>query len=534
MKNICDELNLLSNAKGVVRVPLLVKGKIIAPPELSAAQIESAFKSLPGDETCAKLDNALLLREPVIDRETMKYTGDYIYQVMARVNPMELIEFDIEKLVGRLYALPFSEVLSYLKSLLDVFNDNRVLVEEARELTRATAEHPDPYHDAAFAAFPLVLSPETAQATVDTELSIWGKPGREFLDGWVETPARLFPGMASLMGQNLFKDEMPEGMKWEKAMIRAMPTRQLHITAGNAPAIPVISLLRAILTKAAAVIKSPYGATIPGALVALAAAAAAPDHPITQNLSIVYWPGGDSSIENVLFMPTAFDRIVVWGAPDAVASVRERAKFTRTVCFNPRYGFSFIGNEAFQGELRKVAIRASLDAMIWNQKACIASFVQYVEGTDEQAELYAQTLKDVLSKWDEFAPNFVPPASEGIIKRMKRGKYMNASWHINKKHDDFSSAVILIPDQFDMMDHPMARTVIVRRVDNLKDAFKYLHHAVSTVGVYPEARRLELRDSILARGVTNVLPLGQAERMFGGMPHDGMMVLNDLVDWKNA
>jgi hypothetical protein len=34
--------------------------------------------------------------------------------------------------------------------------------------------------------------------------------------------------------------------------------------------------------------------------------------------------------------------------------------------------------------------------------------------------------------------------------------------------------------------------------------------------------------------VSNVFPLGQCERMFGGMSHDGMLVLNDLVDWKNA
>lgn len=534
MKKICEELNLLSNNKNVIRLPLLIKGKIVAPPELSLNQIEEAFKAQPADKTCVKLGNAQVLREPVIDRESMKYTGDHIYQVMAPINPMELIEFDIEKLVKGLYALPFSEVLSYIKSILDAINDNRELVDCVRDLSRSTAEHPDPYHDAAFAGFPLVLDTEMAKITVDTELSIWGKPGHEFLDGWVETPARIFPGMAALMGHNLFKGDLPDGVKLEKAFIRAMPTRQLHITAGNAPAIPVISMLRAMLTKAAAVIKSPYGATIPGALIALAAVKAAPNHPITQNLSIVYWPGGDTSIEDVLFMPTAFDRIVVWGAPDAVAGVRERAKFTRTVCFNPRYGFSFIGKEAFQGNLREVAIRASMDTMIWNQKACIASFVQYVEGTMEQAEEYTRAMKDVLSKWDDIAPNFVIPGSAGLIKRLKRGKYINASWHINKKNDDFSSAAILIPDEFDMMDHPMARTVIVRRVDDLKDAFKFLHHAVSTVGVYPEARRLELRDSILARGVTNVLPLGQCERMYGGMPHDGMMVLNDLVDWKNA
>jgi len=204
--------------------------------------------------------------------------------------------------------------------------------------------------------------------------------------------------------------------------------------------------------------------------------------------------------------------------------------FTRTVCFNPRYGFSFIGREAFDADLKEVAIKASLDTMIWNQKACIASQVHYIEGTQEQAEKYARILSEVLAKWDDHAPNFIAPGARGSIKRMKRGKYVNASWHLNKKHGEFSSGVVVIPEEFDIMDHPMSRLVVVRRVDDLTDALKYLHHAVSSVGVYPEPRRQKLRDQILARGVTNVLPLGQVERMFGGMPHDGMMVLNDLVD----
>jgi hypothetical protein len=57
---------------------------------------------------------------------------------------------------------------------------------------------------------------------------------------------------------------------------------------------------------------------------------------------------------------------------------------------------------------------------------------------------------------------------------------------------------------------------------------------VSTAGVYPEERRLELRDQILARGVSNVFPLGQCECVYAGMPHDGMRVLSELVDWKNS
>ena len=49
-------------------------------------------------------------------------------------------------------------------------------------------------------------------------------------------------------------------------------------------------------------LKLPSGAVLPGGLVALIAATAAPLHPITQHLSMVYWQGGDENVERILFI----------------------------------------------------------------------------------------------------------------------------------------------------------------------------------------------------------------------------------------
>ncbi len=527
MKALCESLHLLHDDAGVVRVPMLVKGKIVAPPKVTREQIDAAFAGKGDDVTYAALESAQVLREPIIDRKTMQHTGAWQYQVLARVEPLDLIERDEKELVSELYNLPFSEIVSYLNGLTQVLEDNADLVERVREISRQTAQHPDQFHDAAFQMFPLILSADVASATVDAELSWKGIPGRRFLDGWCEVDGELFPGITSILAGQLFEHEIPTDLGEGRAELRAMPTRQLHITAGNAPAIPVFSLLRAIATKGAAVIKSPYGALVPGAVAALAAASFAPDHPITKHLSLVYWKGGDHAIEDVLLSPMAFDRIVVWGAPEAVKSVQARTEMTRTITFNPRYGLSMIGKEAFASaaSLREVAIKASLDALIWNQKACIASFVQYVEGTLEQAEAFARELSLVIGQWNEFAPNYVSPSAAGSLRRMRRGKYMNATWMPN---------VVVMDGKFDMLDHPMSRTMIVRRVDKLEDVVGTLHHGVASVGIYPEPRRKALRDLAMARGVSNVLPLGQVERTFGGMPHDGMRVLGDLVDWKHS
>jgi len=534
MKKLCIKHDLLRNNGGVIRVPFLVKGRLAVPPEVRLDEIKTAFSQADKNTTCVKLSEAQVVREQVIDRRTMKYTGEYIYQVMPRVNGAELIETDIDKLANELYNLSVEDILEYLESILSTLLANNRLAVRVREICRLTSEFPDAFLDGWFASFHSTFNRKAARQMIDNELSFWGKPGSDFLNGWVEAPARVSWGLLPLYAKGLFGRSMAVPRQNGKALVRAMPTRQLHITAGNAPEVPLISALRAILTKSAAAIKLPYGATLTASLFSLAAAAAEPAHPLTRNLSLAYWQGGDESIESILFMPNAFDRVVVWGSPETVTSVQSRALFTRTVCLNPRYGASLIGREAFAGNLEETAIKASLDVMIYNQKACTSSLVHYVEGTEAQANEYAKALQKALGKWGKEMPNFVPPPAIGQIKHMRRGKYVNARWYINNHEDGFDSGVVVMPGEFDILDHPMCRLLVIRQVADLEDALKYMNQYVSTVGFYPEKRRLELRDRISARGVSSVLPLGQCERFFAGMPHDGMRVLNELVDWKNS
>ena len=83
---------------GVVRTPILIKGRLVAPPEIEKSKIETAFGEATPDAIALKLDGSWLIRERVIDRENMTPTGDFIYQVIPAFDPMKLIEFDVDKL----------------------------------------------------------------------------------------------------------------------------------------------------------------------------------------------------------------------------------------------------------------------------------------------------------------------------------------------------------------------------------------------------------------------------------------------------
>jgi hypothetical protein len=527
------------DADGVIRCPLLVKGEVIGPEPIDRGAIERAFAALDRGRTAADphathatIGKVQVLRHAEIERATMRATGRWIYRVMPVVDPLALIERDIDAL-SALYDMPFSGVLDWLRAVRTALETDLEVVRRVRELERLTSEHPDAFVDAAFAALPVLLDTQTATAAVDAELSHHGVSGRSLLDGWVELSTSLQAGPAHLIGLGLMTDAFARSLVGHVARVRAMPTRQLHITAGNSPLVPLLSLLRAVWTKSPSVIKLPGGAALPGSLVALAAVAAAPDHPLTRHLSMVYWRGGHDELERVLFAPNAFDRIVVWGEPDSVASVKERSRFTKVLCFNPRYGASMIGKEALAGDLDDVATRAVFDTMVENQKACIASLVHYVEGDVADAERYAAAVSRALAKWDAHRHPLLD-RHRGQLRRLARGMMMDARIDYHAVDGQFLAGVVVAPNDFPIKEHPMCRLVVVRPVRDLDDCLGFFHHGVATVGVFPEERRLALRDRIAARGVSNIVPLGQSGCAAVGMAHDGMLVLAELVDWKNG
>ncbi|SHK11172.1 Acyl-CoA reductase (LuxC) [Desulfatibacillum alkenivorans DSM 16219] len=540
MQDLCTKYDLLhSGENNVMRLPFLIKGSLRAPSRVNFDDILQAFDAAErvapagAFPSHVRLEKVQVLREPVINRKTMRPAGAYQYSVMPVFSPGEVLENDFSA-ICELYNTPFQEILELLKSLGAVFVQEQALLNSLRDLTIHTAQLPDQWHNLGFDALGMLIDPHSAKVMVDKDLGVWGQAGSRFLDGWVELPgAAPLPAPVHLIAAQALGAKAPA---WEKRKpsMRAMPTRQLHITAGNAPQIPFISALRAILTKSAAVIKSPCGATLPGALLSLGLLAAAPDHPVTRHLSIVYWPGGEAAVEDAFFAPNAFDRIVVWGAPDAVESVKKRALFTKVLTFNPRYGVSMIGREAFAESLEDLAAAAAADSLVANQKACIASQIHYIEAEEDQAKSYAQALQRALAAFDRASPNYVDPFFVGEIKRVMRGVLIDGDWFVNSEEGRFCSGVVLVDREIPLSAVTMQRMIIVRRLDRLESALPYLHSGVSTVSMSPLSVKERLRDEIAARGVSNIVDLGHSGTMFPGMSHDGMMALSELVDWKNG
>jgi acyl-CoA reductase LuxC len=521
---VCDRLDaagLLRHDAGVVRVPVLVRGRLVVP----------------------GAGGVLEIREPTLDRATMRADGGARRLVLPRIAAADLLYADPGAVRARLAAVPFAALCDWLDTAAEHLEPEGPLGARIRALVATTSDLADCFLDAGLRLNATMLRGFAVREVVDRELAVEGQPGSRFLDEWVPADAPVWDGPTASLRAALVSAPVVSPPR-----LRAFPTLQIHVTAGNAPVVATASALRLLAARGGGVVKLPSGSILPGAALAVALHAAAEAHPAAQPvldaLSLVYWTGGDAAVEQPLFDPAVFDRVVVWGAPDAVERVSALAAGAiRTLVFNPRYGVSLIGRESLGDDatLRATARLAAADVLVWNQRACIASLVHYVESDDAEppdggvADRWASALAEALAEADRLAPAAPSPAALGQIQRMRRGSLIGARWHwIGGAGRDARAAVVVAPGPFDLSAHPLSRLVVVRRVACLDEAIGLLHRGISTAGVHPESRRLALRDAVAARGVSSIVPLGHAERAFAGMPHDGMRVLSELVEWTTA
>jgi hypothetical protein len=255
-----------------------------------------------------------------------------------------------------------------------------------------------------------------------------------------------------------------------------------------------------------------------------------PNHPIVKSMSAVYWRGGDDAVERVLYRPQYFDKIVAWGGGDAINNViKYLGPGFQLVSFDPKTSISMIGREAFASEavMDEVATRAAHDVGMLNQEACVCSRVLFVEGEPAQVDGFCARLQQKLVERNALTGK-APPLPRDLAEEVEGLRMLDDEFGVWGAPDG-SGLVVRSEEPVDF--HPINKTANVVRVDRLEDALKWVNVATQTVGVYPPARQVELRNGLASGGAQRVVRLGDAGGQSIGAPHDAMYILHRFVHW---
>ena len=349
--------------------------------------------------------------------------------------------------------------------------------------------------------------------------------GSAFLDGWVSRDG--YDG---------------------RHRIRAVGTRQLHITAGNVPVVAATTIIGGALTKSDILIKSPSNDPLTAHAIARTMIELDASHPVTKHVAVAYWKGGDEAMEHQIVRTTRIDKITAWGGMNSVKHIQ---KFLQPgidlIALNPKFSISLIGAEALESEeaMDEAATGIAVMSGLMNQTACVNTRMVYVEcGDDDESLAKLENLGRRIAAAYKTLPSFfsTPAAAPN--------RDLEAELEAVAMEDDFYTVIgntvdggVVIsrfPDRVDFYDQLNNRVVNLVPVADLLDAIKWCDDTTQNVGIYPESLRDRLIDPFSLAGVQQFVPLsgGDAAEVYrefntnpAGLPHDGIEPMRRSVRW---
>jgi len=402
--------------------------------------------------------------------------------------------------MAELYGLSFAEILDYLEELGGrLALDANPWVEEAFELSCRTSGLGRDILAQMYRTMGAALNRASLREVVENTIGV------DHLEGWVET--RLADGMITRK--------------------RAFGARTVHIVAGNAPGTSVLTVARNAVTRGDAIIKTPSNDPLTAAAVARTMIEMAPDHPLTRHLSVAYWKGGDTKVEEALYAPRNIEKIVAWGG---MASIKHIAKYVQPgielVTLDPKHSSTIIGEAAFADEetMQAVAGRLAIDAGGMNQEACVNARVVWVQsGTDSagvaRLERFGQMVYDAIQA---LPPELSGPAvrlDSELADEIEALRLGGDNWY-KVIGGGVNGAVIVsrIDEPVDFATKLMNRVVNLVPIDDVDVPVRAVTSYTQTIGIYPEALKHALRDRLAIHGAQRLVTLGRAL----GMPNHGL------------
>jgi hypothetical protein len=379
---------------------------------------------------------------------------------------------------------------------------NRYL-QESLEASCLTSPLTRPLLRRSYESLPLLFNRETAREVAD------GTVGIDYLEGWV--PSTLHDG--------------------RRVAVRAFGARSLHITAGNSPVIAALSIMRNAITRSDAIIKSPSNDPLTALAIARTMMDMDAKHPLTRHLSVAYWKGGDEEIERNLYQPRHLEKIVAWGG---FASIKHITKYIQPglelVTLDPKRSASIIGPEAFANEktLREVALRLATDIGSINQEGCVNARVVYVlSGTDTAGlarldKLGEYTYEAMLNLPDGVST--APREMDSELRSLVNSARLNEEWYkvIGGRRDEGAIIVSHLPEPVNFAQQLAKRVANLVPIDDIREVYGAVDAYTQTIGIYPEALKTELRDSLALYGAQRFTSLGYAASAAIAAPQDGI------------
>lgn len=348
----------------------------------------------------------------------------------------------------------------------------------------------------------------------------------DFLQQKIDTELRKIPVMEGFQ----FDVRTGTAKQWQPLGV------VLHVLAGNVFTGGVGSWIEGVLTRNVTILKMSSSERVFMPLFISSLLECDPDGVLSRATALIDYSSSQTDVMNCL--KQRVDGVVVWGGEQAVRAYREDLPArTRLVLFGPKLSLSVITKGGIdERSLEVMAKDLAQEMSIWDQNACTAPQICYIEGRDnayKMGKLLAQNL--ALVEKD------IPAGSIDLNSAVEIRK-LRSLYEVNQlfgKSGFWSSGEdlrwsVFVDEDVELQPSPLHRTIRVipfEDIASVVNQVKSYRGYVQTVGLESGSdERLHLAGKLAKFGVIRCVGLGQ---MAGGEiddPHDGAYDLPQLLN----
>lgn len=415
-----------------------------------------------------------------------------------------------------LYTISLDDILDFLEQLgARLSFDSNPHVREAFRLsclTSGLSESILRYHFAHMGAF---FARDEVRRMIDRSC------GRAALEGWVDLGPAMVPGLS--------------------ARTRAFGARCVHVIAGNAAIVAILTIIRNAYTRSDAIIKLPSNDPLTAVAIVRTMVEMAPDHPLTRHVSTAYWKGGDAAVEREIYDPRGVEKIIAWGGFDSVKHItRYLQPGIDLITQDPKLSGTIIGRAAFESSatLAHVARRLALDIGAQNQEGCVSARVVYVEsGTDTEGLARANRLGALTFEALQKLPAHLSTPHKAFDPTLKSEidgiRFNEEEYRVFGGRANEGAVIVSQEDApVDFSRSLACRVGNIVPIDSFETAVRSVTAYTQTIGIYPDSLKEKLRDRLAYQGAQRIVSLGGAATMAHNMEtQDAIESVRRMCKW---
>ncbi|MDA3970889.1 MAG: hypothetical protein PF442_06040 [Desulfobulbaceae bacterium] len=308
------------------------------------------------------------------------------------------------------------------------------------------------------------------------------------------------------------------------------------ILTANVPGLSYLPMVRSLMVKAPFIAKLASNEPLFGPAWVQAVERIEPD--LGQCIGLCQWQGSNPALAEALFSPC--DTIILYGSEQTIHSLRSRIPRDKKIIeHGHKIGLVLIGQAALTDEVqaRELAQRVAMDIAVFDQRACIAPQMAYVEqGGSIDAPAFCGLLEDELLQLETILPPSAMSVDTGASLAMERNcaRFKAAQDRNYLLFERGSATLILDPDPgfHSVLPTRFLRVCPVASLHEVLPILAPFGSYLQNVGIETdEQTRYALAEQLGRFGVSRITRPGLMHKPSMRWKHDGLSSFSELVRW---